>query len=119
LASVFSIKLFADKSDGGSNMALLEGLEILPYVLFLHLSTMIISYFVARRKRLNNKQSTTIAIEVGLQNTTLALLISGTLIGNNEMTKPAIVLALFSFFTTFFFAYVVCKKKPFKIPFIK
>lgn len=46
-------------------------------------------------------------IEVGLQNTALALLVSGTLLGNSEMTKPALVFGIFTFFTTLAFGWAM------------
>jgi BASS family bile acid:Na+ symporter len=48
-------------------------------------------------------------IEVALQNTTLALLVAGTLIRDNEMVKPALVYALFSFWTALLYGIVVKK----------
>jgi hypothetical protein len=39
----------------------------------------------------------TIAIEVSLHNTTLALLIAGTLLQNQDMVKPALIYSMFSF----------------------
>jgi BASS family bile acid:Na+ symporter len=106
IALVFGIKFFAGTSSGGSGISQVEVFKILPYALVLHFGTMLTSYFLAKKISINNLQSTTIGIEVGLQNTTLALLVTGTLIGNNEMTKPALVYAIFSFFTTLIFALV-------------
>jgi BASS family bile acid:Na+ symporter len=48
-------------------------------------------------------------VEVALQNTTLALLVAGTLIQSNEMVKPALVYALFSFWTALIYGVVVKK----------
>ena len=61
--------------------------------------------------KLSGVQATTISIEVGLQNTALAILVAGTLIGNTDMTKPALVYAIFSFFTTFIFALITIRLK--------
>jgi BASS family bile acid:Na+ symporter len=63
-------------------------------------------FLVGRWAKLPFNQNVTIGIEVGLQNTTLALLVTGTMIGNNDMTKPVLVFALFSFFTTTAFAFI-------------
>ena len=78
----------------------------------MHLSAMILSYLIALKTfRLSGVQATTISIEVGLQNTALAILVAGTLIGNTDMTKPALVYAIFSFFTTFAFALITIRLK--------
>lgn len=106
LGLVFGIKFFAGESQGGSGITTAEIKAILPAALLVNIGSMLISYAVARLIQLNNRQAVTVGIEVGLQNTTLALLVTGTLLANNEMTKPALVFALFSFFTTFIFAWI-------------
>lgn len=113
LALVFAIKLFGNENSGGSGILTQEILSLLPYCLFLHIVAMLLSYGFAKFTGINNIRSTTIGIEVGLQNTTLAILVAGTLIGNNEMTKPALVFAMFSFFTTLGFAVLSMRKKLF------
>jgi BASS family bile acid:Na+ symporter len=106
LAGVFAIKFLADQSSGGSGISGDEIFFLLPLILLAHLIAVFFSYFSARFFRLDNLKATTISIEVGLQNTTLALLITNNILQNNEMTKPALVYALFSFFTTLLFAYL-------------
>lgn len=110
LGLVFVIKYFADEDKGGSGLTIVETINILPYVLLVHLLSMFLSYFLARRFNIEQFQSITISIEVGLQNTTLALLVSSVYLGNNELSKPALVYAMFSFFTTFLFGYFAKKK---------
>jgi len=111
LALVFGIKFFGSKASGGSGILTEDILTLLPYCLLLHIGAMVISYNYAKFTKINKLQSTTIGIEVGLQNTTLAILVTGTLIGNNEMTKPALVFAMFSFFTTLGFATFTMRKE--------
>jgi BASS family bile acid:Na+ symporter len=106
LALVFGIKFFADQDNGGSGISTAEITSLLPLILLAHLIAIFFSYYLSRIVRLDNLKSTTISIEVGLQNTTLALLITNNILQNNEMTKPALVYALFSFFTTLLFAYL-------------
>ena len=110
LGIVFFIKFFGDKQSGGSGISVDEIIRLLPATLLMHLSAMILSYFIALKTfRLSGVQATTISIEVGLQNTALAILVAGTLIGNTDMTKPALVYAIFSFFTTFIFALITIR----------
>ena len=110
LGIVFFIKFFGDKQSGGSGISINEIIRLLPATLLMHLSAMILSYFIALKTfKLSGVQATTISIEVGLQNTALAILVAGTLIGNTDMTKPALVYAIFSFFTTFIFALITIR----------
>lgn len=112
LGIVFFIKFFGDKQSGGSGISVNEIIRLLPATLLMHLSAMILSYFIALKTfKLSGVQATTISIEVGLQNTALAILVAGTLIGNTDMTKPALVYAIFSFFTTFIFALITIRLK--------
>lgn len=111
LGLVFTIKFFADTESGGTGIVVDEIFRILPYVLIMHLVAMISSYFLSKKVfHLTNVQSTTIGIEVGLQNTVLAIYIAG-LVQSVEMAKPALVYAMFSFFTTLAFALLAMRKK--------
>lgn len=112
LAIVFGTKFFASESQGGSGLTIEELRLLLWPCLFLHLFGMIMGYGTARIFKLPSSQSVTLGIEVGLQNTTLALLVAGTLLNINEMTKPALVYATFSFFTTLAFAAIVTYALP-------
>ena len=104
LGIVFFIKFFGDEQSGGSGILVDEIIRLLP--------AMILIYFIALKNfKLSGVQATTISIEVGLQNTALAILVAGTLIGNTDMTKPALVYAIFSFFTTFAFALITIRLK--------
>jgi bile acid:Na+ symporter, BASS family len=109
LIIVFGVQVFADEASGGSGLTSTSIKALLPYCLLLHFTSMILSYIVSLKLGFNNFQSTTIGIEVGLQNTTLALLITATLLKSNEMSQPAIVFAMFSSFTTLIFAFIAKK----------
>ena len=106
LAVVFGIKFFGATKIGGSGIQTEEILALLVPCISVHFISMIVSYLIARKCRANALQSITIAIEVGLQNTALALLICSALLSSNELSKPALVIALFSFFTALVFAYL-------------
>lgn len=111
LGMVFAIKFFADTNSGGSGISIDEIWRLLPATLLLHLSAMILTYFIALKSKISGVQATTIGIEVGLQNTALAILVAGTLLRSADMTKPALVYAIFSFFTTFIFAFITIRIK--------
>lgn len=110
LGSVFAIKFFAGSKHGGVSWTAEEIWNILPSVLLLNVLAWFLGYFGARAFRLPNESALTVGIEVGLQNTTLALLVAGTLLQNDAMTKPALVYALFSFWTTLIFSYAMRRK---------
>lgn len=106
LPVVFGVKFFASETAGGSGISAENIWQLLPITLVLHFGAIIFSYLLALKLLDKFLQATTIGIEVGLQNTALTLLVAGTIIGNNEMTKPALVYAIFSFFTTLLFAWI-------------
>lgn len=109
LASVFSIKLFGGEKIGGTEITLAEGWEILPWCLMLNILAILSGFFIARMLKLNFKNQFTVSIEVGLHNTTLALLIAGTILKIPEMEKPAVIYAMFSFFTAVISVYILKK----------
>jgi len=109
LGVVFTIKFFAGESDGGSGLTMDDIWRMLPMALTIHIIALAVSFGVSQLLKLHLSRSITIGIEVGLQNTTLALMVTGTIIGSNAMMKPVLVYALFSFFTTTAFALLMRK----------
>lgn len=107
LATVFTIKIFFGESSGGTGITFHEVLHIIPYMLLLNFMAMAAGFFGGRAIRLPFPDQFTISIEVGLHNTALALLISGTILNSPEMEKPAVVYAMFSFFTAIIFVVVI------------
>lgn len=102
LASVFAFKFFGEQK---SEVILWNDiLELIPYCLLLHFLAIFLSYFISQTI-LSKKQSVTISIEVGLQNTALALLITDKMMEDKIIGYPALVFAMFSFFTTLGFAW--------------
>ncbi len=97
LAAVYSVKFFADSATGGSGITRFEIIQILPYALVFNLLCFMFSIGVGRLTKLSVRDAFTIAIEVSLHNTTLALLIGGTMLKNQDLIKPALIYAMFSF----------------------
>lgn len=110
LALVFSIKFFANKSNGGTEITFAQIVEILPYALFVNIGSLLFAYFMGILLKTGKVNSFTIAIEAAVHNTTLALLITATLLQNNEMSKPALIYAMFSFWTALIFGYFYLKR---------
>ncbi len=67
--------------------------------LLLNLSMMILAFAVSKLLKLNRAQQTTITVEVGIQNGTLAIAVAATLLGNPTMAIPPAIYSLIMFFT--------------------
>lgn len=78
--------------------------------LSLNLLALALGFGVAKLAKLDKPQAITIGIEVGLQNGTLALLVTGTLLGSAVMTIPAVTYSLLMFFSGALFGRLVNQK---------
>jgi BASS family bile acid:Na+ symporter len=81
-----------------------------PAVIILNLSTMTLGYLAGRYLLHQEAQSRTITIEVGMQNGTLALLITLGLLENSTMSMAPSIYSLFMFISASFFTLWVLKK---------
>ncbi len=108
-AGVYMIIAFAKESNGGSGITGADLWSILPYAVLINLAGFAAGMAMGMFGKTGLRTSWTIGVEVALQNTTLALLVAGTLIQSNEMVKPALVYALFSFWTALIYGLVVKK----------
>jgi BASS family bile acid:Na+ symporter len=106
LALVYSIKFFAGEQHGGTGITAAEAWTIFPYALIFNIVCFVLSIVFGKLSKLTIRDAFTIAIEVTLHNTTLALLIAGTLLQNEEMVKPALVYSMFSFWSAILFGLV-------------
>lgn len=108
LAILFLIKVLAAEGSGGTGITVGEVRQILPFSIlgnFLNLfAGFSIAYFLLR---LGKNDQVTMGVEVGIQNTSLAFLIGGTLLGNEDVLKPALVYAMFTFFTAILYGLLV------------
>jgi len=92
--------IFIDKKDGvqvdGNLLAI-----VFPWVFLLNITGLVGAFYIARSFRLGIRNSTTISIEVGMQNTGLAIYIATApaMLHSAEAAIPAAVYALFTFFT--------------------
>ena len=75
--------------------------------LLLNLIALLAGYRLAKLTQLSQPQSITIGFEVGIQNGTLALVVAGTLIGNNVMMIPAVTYSLIMFFSGGLFGWLM------------
>lgn len=101
---LFLFKYFGDTSLGGSSITPSIVINIMPVLLLFHIISLSVGFFSGILLNFEKEASITLGIEVGLQNTTLALLVTSAVINNDVISYPALVYALFSFVTTLFFA---------------
>ena len=107
LLLVYSGVLFLEKGNG--EMDIRHFLYIVPYALALNLAAMFSGLYVPRLFRLVLKDQATIAVDVGLQNSTLAIYVAVSLLHNYNFANVAVVYGSFSFFTTWAFGYLAKK----------
>lgn len=107
LATLFLIKFFAAESMGGAGMSQKEVFQIFPTSLLVNLAAMYSGYAFAKMFGLGQPDQLTLGVEVGIQNTSLGFLIAGVLLGNEDMLKPSLVYAMFTFFTAFFYGFLL------------
>ena len=79
-------------------------------VLTLNILALGLGYWLSKLFKLSQKQALTIGYEVGIQNGALALMVAGTIIGNETMMIPAVTYSLFMFMTAFIFYWILKKK---------
>ncbi len=80
-------------------------------MLCLNLAVMIGAWVLSSVTRLNDRQRTAIVIECGMQNGTLAIFVSATLLGNTTMMVPGGIYSLIMFFTAGAFMYLVLNRR--------
>jgi BASS family bile acid:Na+ symporter len=115
LAVVFIILFFAGNKTGGTGITREEVLNILPYALLLNALCMAWGFVLGMITRLGIKNSYTIGIEASVHNTTLAFLVAGTLLHNPDMVKPALIYAMFSFWTAVIYSVIIKKVNGLKV----
>ncbi len=98
------VAVLVSEQDGiGDNLAVIG-----PAVLTLNVLAMGLSFLIARAAKLDNKQSTAIAIELGVHNTTLAMAV-GAMVAP-ALVVPAAVYGVFMFITAGVFAKIMHKR---------
>ena len=107
LGILFIIKFFAGEDQGGTGITLSEIGTIIPYSLIGNFLNLLAGFGLATLLHLGTNDKLTMGVEVGIQNTSLAFLIGGTLLGNEDTLKPALVYAMFTFFTALLYGLIV------------
>jgi BASS family bile acid:Na+ symporter len=107
LLGIFFGVVFIDEGEEGSGIT--DHIGLVPYPFLLNLISMLMGWFVARTFRLKRKNQFTISIEVGLQNSALAIFVAATILQSHAMAIVPVIYGSFSFFTTFLFGLGVKK----------
>jgi BASS family bile acid:Na+ symporter len=81
-----------------------------PAVVTLNVTTMMLGYFAGRFLLHKEAQSRTITLEVGMQNGTLALLITSGLLRSDAMSIAPSIYSLFMFISASAFTYLMLKR---------
>ena len=95
--------------DEGTDITRSEFIKIFPHALLLNILAMVAGFLVARVMRLRVMNQFTISIEVGLQNSALAIYVAATLLERNDMALVPVIYGSFSFFSTLLFGWSVKK----------
>lgn len=104
LLGVFTVVIFFDDKDEA--LQLVDYLNIFPLALALNILSMVAGFVAGLLFKTGPKNSYTISIEVGLQNSALAIFIAKSLLDNNNIAIVAVMYSSFTFFTTAFVAWL-------------
>jgi BASS family bile acid:Na+ symporter len=86
-----------------------DGPRFAPAFIALNLLALLVGYVVARLMRINHVQSSTISIETGLQNGTIAITIALTILNNNELAIIPGLYSIWMLITGFGLAYFLAR----------
>jgi len=106
LLVMFSLVLFAENSSTDKT-SFNYHLDLLIPALIINVGVMVIGYFSSGWIGMKHSGRFTIAIEMGLQNSALAIFVANNLLQVDGLATIAVLYGSFSFFTTFIIAYVM------------
>lgn len=107
LGFVFLLKFLGDNGKAGITNT--EIIEILPFTLLLNVVCFSTGFLMAKLFKLGVKNEISLSVESAVHNTTMAFLISGTLLHNEQFGKVSLVYAMFSFWTALLFCFIISK----------
>ena len=89
-----------------------DGPRFAPAFIVLNIASLIVGYFVPKLLGIDFVQSMTIAIETGLQNSTVSITVALTLLNNNEMAIIPGLYAIWMYVTGFALAFWMARRAP-------
>lgn len=112
LAVAMLAAIFLEKK-AGAPITTAEYVAVLPWALALNVVAMVFGYLIAGFLHLGRPNQLTIGLEVGLQNSGLAIAVATStfLLDDPRLAVPASTYALFSFFTAVIFGLVANRKE--------
>lgn len=94
------------------DVILRDGPRFAPAFIVLNILSLIVGYYVPRLAGIDYTQSMTIAIETGLQNSTVSITVAMTLLHNSEMAIIPGLYAIWMFITGFALAFWMARRGP-------
>ncbi|MCQ3938616.1 MAG: bile acid:sodium symporter family protein [Chloroflexi bacterium] len=89
-----------------------DGPRFAPAFILLNILSLVVGYFTPKLLGINFVQSMTIAIETGLQNSTVSITVAITLLNNNEMAVIPGLYAIWMYVTGFALAFWMARRSP-------
>lgn len=89
-----------------------DGPRFAPAFIILNIASLIVGYFVPKLLGIEQVQALTIAIETGLQNSTVSITVAITLLNNNEMAVIPGLYAIWMYVTGFAIAFWMARRSP-------
>jgi BASS family bile acid:Na+ symporter len=89
-----------------------DGPRFAPAFIVLNILSLIVGYFVPKLLKVDYVQSMTIAIETGLQNSTVSITVAISLLNNNEMAVIPGLYAIWMYVTGFALAFWMARRTP-------
>jgi BASS family bile acid:Na+ symporter len=110
LAIVYLFVILESNNEGAVS-TLQNYTRVAPFVFALNVVGMLTGYFTARIFSYGKPRQITLSVEVGIQNSALAITIASSevFLGSHEMAIPALVYGLFTFFNAVLFGLIIKK----------
>lgn len=89
-----------------------DGPRFAPAFIVLNIAALVVGYVVAKLAKINEVQTVTIAIETGIQNSTVAITVALTILNNNEMAVIPGLYAIWMYVTGFALAFWMARRAP-------
>lgn len=114
LLAIVYLFVILENNNGDTISTINDYFIVAPFVLALNIIGMFTGYFAARMFGYEKPKQITLSVEVGIQNSALAITIASSevFLGNHVMAIPALVYGLFTFFNAVIFGLII--KKVFK-----
>jgi BASS family bile acid:Na+ symporter len=105
LLLVFTLALFFD--GGEQPTAFLKNIDLFIPLLIFNVTTMLLGFYISKKMRVKHDGAYTIAVEMGLQNSALAIFIASSVINSSEMALVAVIYSSFTFFSTWLVGWIL------------